>query len=246
MNKNTQNTDPKGEADKLKTPLQLLPPIAMENTALALRDGAEKYGEWNWRENQVGAMTYIGAALRHIAAFVEGEQNASDSNVHHLGHAMASLAILQDAQHFGTLIDNRPPRRIETTLVDKIKEEFKYKGVNYPIPDGYKIRKKGRIKKGYLWFLSKRKQWSGVPELSVGCSISDCYCVIEPIKKEGEGFKYKGVNYPIPKGYERRKKGRIKDGDMHFALLERKWKKVPSIFVGRNSHEIYCVIKPIN
>lgn len=70
--------------------------------------GAKKYGAYNWRGNAVVASIYLAAAIRHVSAFQDGEQNAPDSKVHHLGHAIASLAILLDAEATGNLIDDRP------------------------------------------------------------------------------------------------------------------------------------------
>jgi hypothetical protein len=77
--------------------------------ALGFRDGAEKYDPFNWRKSNVEAQTYIGAALRHLLAWQDGEEVADDSGLPHLAHALSCLAILVDAQTGGFLIDNRPP-----------------------------------------------------------------------------------------------------------------------------------------
>lgn len=101
--------NPKQAFGDLKVPLQLVPNIATAYMAMGLKEGARKYGPFNWRETNVEAMTYVGAALRHIAAFVDGEDTDPDSGNPHLAHAMASLAILVDALESDKLIDNRPP-----------------------------------------------------------------------------------------------------------------------------------------
>ena len=75
---------------------------------MAMMDGAEKYGPYNWRKISVRASIYIDAAKRHLDAWFEGQECASDSKVHHLGHALACCAILLDAQACGRLIDDRP------------------------------------------------------------------------------------------------------------------------------------------
>lgn len=54
-------------------------------------------------------MTYLGAIRRHLDDFLEGENLAPDSGVHHLGHIAANCGILLDADKHGTLVDNRPP-----------------------------------------------------------------------------------------------------------------------------------------
>lgn len=71
-------------------------------------DGARKYNSFNWRANKVQADIYVDAAFRHLSSWFEREEIAPDSGVHHLGHAMACLAILLDAQETGNLVDNRP------------------------------------------------------------------------------------------------------------------------------------------
>jgi hypothetical protein len=72
-------------------------------------DGALKYGEVNWRDQPVEAMTYIDAAIRHIRLYENGEKYARDTKVQNLGAVMACCAILIDAELHGTLIDNRKP-----------------------------------------------------------------------------------------------------------------------------------------
>lgn len=105
--------DPKGIAGKLKPQLQLVPPAILKEMAGALTGGAEKYGPWNWRDNQVEIMTYLGAMRRHIDAVIEREDLDPESGFHHLGHVAAGCAIVLDAKAQGTLVDNRPPRRPE-------------------------------------------------------------------------------------------------------------------------------------
>jgi hypothetical protein len=103
-----ESANPKDKIGRTKIPMHLVPSVAIAHTALAMEDGARKYGPYNWRSNDVAATVYISAAERHIRSWLEGEQNASDSKVHHLGHAMACMAIVLDAQEGGNLIDDRP------------------------------------------------------------------------------------------------------------------------------------------
>lgn len=91
-----------------KVPMHLVPPVSVIYEAMALRDGAEKYGPYNWREKEVLASIYVGAAMRHLAAWFDGEELARDSGVHHLAHAKACLGILLDAMEGGCLLDDRP------------------------------------------------------------------------------------------------------------------------------------------
>ena len=100
--------NPKTAIGATKVPLHLIPPVAKHYLALALKDGAKKYDPYNWREKRVSATTYIAAAMRHLDAYLDGENEASDSGVHHLAHAMASCAIVLDAMTIGKLNDDRP------------------------------------------------------------------------------------------------------------------------------------------
>lgn len=101
--------NPKDQAARGKVPVNNLPSSGVIHTALAIQDGANKYGPFNWRETPIEAMTYIHALQRHIQCWIDGEDIAADSGIHHFGHAAATLMILMDAMECGTLKDNRPP-----------------------------------------------------------------------------------------------------------------------------------------
>ena len=101
--------NPKSVQGAKKHTLRYSPTAALIHMNSAFADGASKYGPANWREKGVATSVYIDAALRHIALYFDGgEQVASDSKAHHLGHAMACLAIILDAEAAGTLKDDRP------------------------------------------------------------------------------------------------------------------------------------------
>ena len=102
------SSNPKDRIGISKVPLSLLPPAPQAHVALALLDGSKKYGRHNWRSESVAASIYIDACLRHLNDWMDGEEEAEDSRVHHLGHAAACLFILMDAQQVGNLIDDRP------------------------------------------------------------------------------------------------------------------------------------------
>lgn len=115
--------NPKDQIGVLKVNLALVPAAAKILMAGALEDGAVKYGPYNWRSHPVQAMIYLAAAERHIEAWKDGEENASDSGKHHLGHAMACLAILVDALESGNLIDDRPkPGPAARLIAERVKK----------------------------------------------------------------------------------------------------------------------------
>lgn len=101
--------NPKSLQGAKKFSLRYLPLSANIAVNQAFEDGAAKYGAANWREKGVAATVYVDAALRHIMQYFDGGQRlAADSGVHNLGHAMACLAIIIDAEQEGQLIDDRP------------------------------------------------------------------------------------------------------------------------------------------
>lgn len=117
--------NPKTRFGVAKPPLHLIPATALAHEACAFRDGANKYGPYNWREAAVSSSTYVGAALRHINAWFNGETVAQDSGVHHLAHARACLAILIDAAECGKLNDDRPPAFELQPLLDRLTTPLK-------------------------------------------------------------------------------------------------------------------------
>ena len=102
------SANPKDLIGRRKVSITKLPPVAMLHGAAAMADGAAKYGAYNWRDKPVLASIYVDACLRHLEAWFDGEEEAGDSKVHHLGHAIGCLAVLLDAQETGNLIDDRP------------------------------------------------------------------------------------------------------------------------------------------
>jgi hypothetical protein len=102
-----------------KVNMGVVPPASTIYEALAMQDGARKYGPFNWRITKVEAMTYVAACRRHLDSWVDGEENARDSGYPHLAHAKACLGILIDAMECSALIDNRPPAGPAAGLLER-------------------------------------------------------------------------------------------------------------------------------
>ncbi len=122
--------DPKGAIGATKTPLGLIPPHAMEQTAWVHKLGADKYGPWNWRETGVCASTYVNAILRHLNAWRDGEDLDPESGISHLAHIACSANILMDAEYCNKLQDDRNKSAdvlddgLWTELDESIKEDW--------------------------------------------------------------------------------------------------------------------------
>ncbi len=103
----SKDTNPKDAIANGKIPMHLWPATATAMGAIGLLDGRSKYGQNNWREAGVRASVYVSACQRHLAAWFEGEDSDPDSQLPHLAHALACLAILVDAQAADKLTDDR-------------------------------------------------------------------------------------------------------------------------------------------
>ncbi len=117
-----KSTNPKDRIGVTKPPLELLPAAFEILVSLALKNGAIKYGRFNWRDEKVSASIYIGAAKRHLAAWFDGEELAQDSGVHHIAHAAACMAIILDAQATNNLVDDRPKKGAAAALLKTFTE----------------------------------------------------------------------------------------------------------------------------
>lgn len=117
------DNNPKSRFGVKKPPMHLVPPSSKIYLSQGFKDGADKYGPYNWRENSVAASVYVGAAQRHLDQWWDGEELAEDSGVHHLAHAMACLAILIDGKETGNLIDDRPLPGAASELIKKLTVE---------------------------------------------------------------------------------------------------------------------------
>lgn len=117
--------NPKTLVGRLKVPnLSVVPPTALIYLGTGMADGARKYGPYNWRDQPIEAGVYLDAAIRHLMCWQDGEENAQDSGVHHLAHAMATIGILADAMENGTMIDTRPKanKQTATRLLEEMKK----------------------------------------------------------------------------------------------------------------------------
>lgn len=81
--------------DDGKTDWSLVPFEALEGMADVLTFGAKKYASWNWTDG--GGFSYsrvLRSCLRHIFAFMRGEDNDPESGLSHISHAQCNLLFL--------------------------------------------------------------------------------------------------------------------------------------------------------
>jgi hypothetical protein len=93
-----------------KERLETIPWDAMHEVVRACEGGSDKYGRHNYR-NAGGLVAYWEAGMRHMLAWIEGEDRAPDTNVHHLAHATACMLMMLSNIRSGLVPDDRMPPR---------------------------------------------------------------------------------------------------------------------------------------
>jgi capsule polysaccharide export protein KpsC/LpsZ len=81
--------------DQNKTNWSLMPFEAVEEISKVLEFGAKKYAAWNFTKN--GGMQHsriINSCLRHIFAYMRGEDVDPESGLSHLAHAGCNILFL--------------------------------------------------------------------------------------------------------------------------------------------------------
>ena len=76
-----------------KARMDLLDPDAIELLAAVLAFGANKYAAHNWRSG-IAFSRLIAALLRHVFAFIRGEDTDTESGLPHIAHAMCCCMFL--------------------------------------------------------------------------------------------------------------------------------------------------------
>ena len=108
---NTKETNPKDAVGTRKLSLAVLPIRVLWRVALAMLEGALKYGRHNYRAAGTRASVYFDAVVgRHLFSWWEGEDIDADSGLSHIDKAIAGLMVLRDSMLEGNWVDDRPPR----------------------------------------------------------------------------------------------------------------------------------------
>ena len=92
--------------DTEKNRVELLPVEALEEIGLALTFGAEKYEPWNWKKGFAWSRL-IGSTLRHLFAWMRGEDKDPESGLSHLAHAGCCILFLITHEKLGLGEDDR-------------------------------------------------------------------------------------------------------------------------------------------
>jgi hypothetical protein len=104
-------SNPKDAIGIKKLSFSCLPWRVLTGVALALMEGAAKYGRHNYRSVGVRASVYFDAVVaRHLTDWWEGVDIDPDSGLNHIDKAIAGLMVMRDSMLQGNFVDDRPPR----------------------------------------------------------------------------------------------------------------------------------------
>lgn len=92
--------------DSEKPDLSLLSPIAIMKLGQVMNYGKQKYASHNWRGGLAWSRV-LAAALRHIFAYIGGDDKDSESGLSHLGHAAACIMFLLEYEETHPELDDR-------------------------------------------------------------------------------------------------------------------------------------------
>lgn len=92
--------------DAGKPPMSLMPRSALESLSRVLAFGAKKYAPHGWRRGMEWSRLND-AALRHLLAFIDGEDIDPESGESHLGHLLCCAAFLEEYRIKGMGTDDR-------------------------------------------------------------------------------------------------------------------------------------------
>ena len=80
--------------DKGKLQWSLMPFEQLEDVVRVLMAGATKYGRENWKKCD-DISRYKDALMRHVTAYIKGEERDPEDNLPHLAHAICNCLFLQ-------------------------------------------------------------------------------------------------------------------------------------------------------
>lgn len=92
--------------DSEKPRLELLSSIALTEIAKVLTFGAKKYDDHNWRQGFKWSRL-LGAALRHLFAFIGGEDKDPETGLSHLAHLGCCVLFLLEHEVTHKDLDDR-------------------------------------------------------------------------------------------------------------------------------------------
>lgn len=92
--------------DSGKVRMELLSRIYLWGVAAVLTYGARKYESHGWRKG-IARTRLIGGALRHLTAYMDGEDNDPETGICHLFHASCMIMFASEDHYLRPALDDR-------------------------------------------------------------------------------------------------------------------------------------------
>jgi hypothetical protein len=109
-NQETVTNSQGGKQSRLDVRFDLIPALPLFKVASVLKEGATKYGEWNWKK--ISMVDHINHALSHIYAYLAG-----DKSDEHLTHAACRILFAIDTQ---TDKNGHPPEFVSKSDYERL------------------------------------------------------------------------------------------------------------------------------
>lgn len=92
--------------DQGKPPMELLSNIALTEIAKVMEFGSRKYAAHNWRRGLAWSRV-LGAAARHLFAFIGGQDKDPETGLSHLAHLGCCVMFLLEYEQTHKSFDDR-------------------------------------------------------------------------------------------------------------------------------------------
>jgi len=125
--------NPKDSQGIDKVPFSYIPLQVIFEAGLGMMEGGLKYGAHNYREIDIRDTTYFDALMRHVGAYMEGEDIDPKSGINHLSKAIATLLVWRDATMNGRCFDDRPIRPKDKEWLEKLNDKAAELNKKYPV-----------------------------------------------------------------------------------------------------------------
>ena len=142
------STNPKDALGRRKPSITDIPATALLHESMAMTQGREKYGAYNWRATTVSNKVYVDAMYRHLARYFDGETIDPESCAHHLGHVRACAGNILDAEENGTLVDDRPLSGKASEMIERLTKKQRLAPAPAPLgsePSGTAAKRSRRV-----------------------------------------------------------------------------------------------------
>lgn len=150
--------------DTGKLPFELIPAAALSQVVGVLNFGAGKYTPNNWRTPGFKWGRLLGATLRHLFAFIGGEDKDPETGYSHLAHAACCVLFLLEHQTIGLGEDDRhkyPAKSFENPPLQD-DDSYLHRTIKTPLEDTRMVSQADREQLDELLINSNRATRQGI------------------------------------------------------------------------------------